>query len=244
MGRIRDSSLANLSSRSIVFVVTTAPLSVVLLAAGAGTRFGGDKLLASVGGRSVIDLCLDTLEGSSLVARVVTVAAVPSPVADRAGRPRSKPMTVVPGGATRHLSEQAGLAAVLSDGPTELIGFHDAARPFLTTELIAALVDASAGADGAVPVVPVGEAMFRRQGDHAHLLASSPVRVQTPQVFRTEVVVKAFARPGGEDDDDTAETVARTGARIVVVPGDERNLKITHSTDLARSRAIAAEGRR
>ena len=239
MGRIRDSWLANLTSRSIVRVVTTAPLSVVLLAAGGGTRFGGDKLLASVGGRPVIDLCLDALEGSSLVARVVVVAPVPSPVADHATQARTVPVTVVPGGATRHLSEQAGLAAVLAAGPTELLAFHDAARPFLTPGLIASLVAAVADADGAVPVVSAGETLFRREGDRAHRLAPEPVRVQTPQVFRTDVVVEAFARSGGEHDADTSETVARTGARIAVVPGDEHNLKITHPIDLARSRAIA-----
>jgi 2-C-methyl-D-erythritol 4-phosphate cytidylyltransferase len=172
----------------------------------------------------------------------VVVAPVPSPVADRAAQFRTVPVSVVPGGATRHLSERAGLAAVLAAGPTELLAFHDAARPFLTTDLIASLVAAVADADGAVPVVSAGETLFQREGDRAHRLASQPVRVQTPQVFRTDVVVEAFTRPGAEHDADTSETVARTGVRIAAVPGDEHNLKITHPIDLARSRAIS-EGR-
>jgi 2-C-methyl-D-erythritol 4-phosphate cytidylyltransferase/2-C-methyl-D-erythritol 2,4-cyclodiphosphate synthase len=152
------------------------------------------------------------------------------------------PVSVVPGGTTRHLSERAGLAALVAAGPTELVAFHDAARPFFTTGLLASLVDAVADADGAVPAVSAGETFFRREGDRAHRLASQPVRVQTPQVFRTDVVVEAFTRPGAEHDADTSETVARTGVRIAAVPGDEHNLKITHPIDLARSRAIA-EGR-
>ncbi|CAN5473822.1 hypothetical protein BH24ACT7_BH24ACT7_04530 [soil metagenome] len=220
---------------------TTAPVSVVVLAAGRSARFGGDKLMAEAAGRPVIEISLDTFERSPLVERIVVVAPVPSPVAAIvARRPAAKPVTLVPGGPTRHLSERAGLEAVLAAGATELIAFHDAARPFVTLDLIAALV-AAAGAGGAVPVLPATETLYRMEGDRARPMATVPVQVQTPQVFRTAVVIEAFGHRTASDDVDTAQTVARTGAVVAVVPGDERNLKLTHPFDLARIAAIARD---
>ena len=213
---------------------------MIVLAAGAGTRFGGDKLVAPVAGRTVIDRCLDAFDASPLVGRIVVVAPMPSPVAELAARPRATPVAVVPGGATRHLSERAGLEAVLTGGPTGLVGFHDAARPFVTEELVHALVEAAARG-GAVPVVPSPWPLFHLDGGRAVQLDPQPVRVQTPQVFRTEVAVAAFALEGGEQDADTAQTVARTGAAIAAVPGDDRNEKITHRADLARFHATERE---
>ena len=82
---------------------------------------------------------------------------------------------------------------------------------------------------------------YRMEGDRARPMATAPVQVQTPQVFRTAVVIEAFGHRTAADDVDTAQTVARTGAVVAVVPGDERNLKLTHPFDLARIAAIARD---
>ncbi len=214
---------------------------MVLLAAGRSARFGADKLVATVGGRSVISMSLDTFVASPLVERVVVVAPMPSAVAAIVAERHDAPaVTVVAGGATRHLSEKAGLEAVLAQGATELIAFHDAARPFATNAMLAALVDA-ARSGGAVPVLPPPEPLYRRDGQLAHPMITQPLLVQTPQVFPTAMVVEAFGDAGAIDDIDTSQTVARTGATIAIVPGDERNLKITHTDDLARSEEIVKE---
>lgn len=214
---------------------------MVILAAGRSARFGADKLVATVGGRPVISISLDTFVASPLVERMVVVAPMPSAVADIVNARHDTPaVTVVPGGATRHLSERAGLEAVLAEGATELIAFHDAARPFATHAMLAALVSGASGG-GAVPAIPAPETLYYRDGQLAHPMASQPVMVQTPQVFPTAVVAEAFGDTGTVDDVDTSQTVARTGAAIAVVPGDERNLKITHTADLARSEEIVWE---
>lgn len=213
---------------------------MVVLAAGRSARFGADKLVATVGGRPVISISLDTFAASPLVERMVVVAPIPSAVADIvAARNDAGAVNVVPGGATRHLSERAGLEAVLAEGATELIAFHDAARPFATQAMLAALVSA-AGGGGAVPALPAPEPLYRREGQLAHPIATRPMLAQTPQVFPTAVLVEAFS--GADADDvDTSLTVARTGAVIAVVPGDEHNLKITHTADLARSEEIVKD---
>ena len=196
----------------------------VVVAAGSGTRFGGPKQHAFVGGRRVLDWSLDAAR-----AACDGVVLVVPPGEESTAEPAD---VVVAGGATRSESVRAGLAAVPADA--EIVVVHDAARPAAGVPLFDAVIAAvRSGADAAIPGVPVVDTVKRVDGDVVveTLDRSTLVAVQTPQAFRAA----ALRGVSGEATDDAA-LVEAAGGRVVVVPGDPANLKVTTPADLERVR--------
>ena len=189
-------------------------------------RFGQPKQHAELAGRPVMDWAIDraraACQGVVVVTRPVDVEVRAVPGVD----------AVVAGGETRSASVRAGLAAVPAQA--EVIVVHDAARPLATAELWQKVIDAvEAGADGAVPAVAVTETIKRVQDDTIMetLDRHQLVLVQTPQAFRAAALRAAHV--GGRDATDDAGLVESSGGRVVTVPGEQRNLKITEPADLA-----------
>jgi 2-C-methyl-D-erythritol 4-phosphate cytidylyltransferase len=148
---------------------------------------------------------------------------------------------VVCGGATRQASVAAGLAEV----DTQFVLVHDVARPFVPISVIDSVLEAlRAGADAVVPVVPIHDTV-RRVGPKGALAGivdrASLVAVQTPQGFRTDVLVEAHTRAAGEATDDAA-LVEALGHLVIAVPGAEEAFKITTPADLARAAATIPGG--
>jgi 2-C-methyl-D-erythritol 4-phosphate cytidylyltransferase len=195
----------------------------VVVAAGTGSRFGGPKQYEQVAGRRILDWSLDAAR--SIADGVVLV--VPAHLAAQA---EAGADAVVAGGASRSASVRAGLAAVPADA--EVVVVHDAARPAARPALFESVVAAVlAGADAAIPGVPLVDTVKRVAGGVVveTLDRTALVAVQTPQAFRAEVLREA----DGEATDDAA-LVEAAGGRVVVVPGDPANLKVTEPADLAR----------
>ncbi len=202
----------------------------VVVAGGTGARFGGAKQFELLDDRRVIDHAV----AAARAAGHDVVVVVP---ADMVAAERERFAVVVAGGATRSASVRAGLAAVPAGA--QVICVHDAARPFATAGLFAAVVAAvRAGADGAVPGVPVTDTI-KVVGDDGAVTATplraSLVAVQTPQAFGADVLRRAHGADGEGTDD--AALVEAGGGRVVVVPGEGGNRKITHPEDLAWARA-------
>lgn len=201
----------------------------VIVAAGSGRRFGRPKQYEVLGGRRVLDWSVETaVAATDGVILVVPPGQLPGPP----GEVPTDVVTVVEGGATRSASVRAGLAAV-PDG-VEVVVVHDAARPLASGDLFAAVVAAvRGGADGAVPGLPLTDTI-KRVADSvvvATLDRDELVAVQTPQAFRLPVLRAAHAG-GGEATDDAA-LVEAAGGRVVVVPGEPANRKVTTPVDLA-----------
>jgi 2-C-methyl-D-erythritol 4-phosphate cytidylyltransferase len=202
----------------------------IVVAAGRGERFGGPKLQTVLAGRRALEWSVDAARAAC--DGVVLVAAIgddPGVDVDRC----------VAGGATRSDSVRAGLAAVPEDA--DVVVVHDAARPAAPSSLFDAVIDAvRAGADAAVPAVRVTDTIKRVDGDAVveTLDRSSLVAVQTPQAFRADALRAAHAEAGDATDD--AALVERRGGRVVVVPGDTSNRKLTTPDDVAAlERALA-----
>jgi 2-C-methyl-D-erythritol 4-phosphate cytidylyltransferase len=218
----------------------------VIAAAGEGRRLGGRaKAFLPVAGAPMVARPLATL----LRAGVDGVILVAPPRALEEGRavaaeaaPGAR-VAVVAGGVTRQASVRAGLEAVPRDAERILV--HDAARPLVTLALVAAALDALDRAAAAVVAVPERDTLKRvRDG----LLVAETVsreglwRAQTPQAFRAAVLRRAHEealRAGVEATDDAA-LVERLGEPVAIVPGDERNLKVTTPEDLAIVEALLA----
>lgn len=210
---------------------TSAPaVWVVVVAAGTGQRFGGAKQYAPLAGRRVLDWSID-------MARSVAHGVVLVVPADAADEPEPAVDAVVVGGATRSASVRAGLAAVPLEAAVVLV--HDGARPLASHALFRSVVDAVlAGADAAVPVVPVVDTVCDSHGDPVD--REDLRAVQTPQGFEGIALRRVHAaRPEATDD---ASLVVSGGGRLRLVHGERWNLKITEPSDLVVAEAILAAG--
>ena len=201
-----------------------------MVAGGSGSRTGCAKQYERVGSRRVID---HAVESARSVSNGVVVVVPAADVASEGG---------VAGGSTRSESVRAGLVAVPSDAT--IICVHDAARPFASTRLFEAVIDAVRdGADGAVPGVPLTDTVKRVDAHNVVIdtpQRTSLVAVQTPQAFRG-AILRAAHDTGREATDDAALVETR-GGRVVVVAGESTNRKITHVEDLAWAREHAEAG--
>ena len=223
---------------------------MVVTAAGQGRRMGGgNKLLRPLRGTPLLVHSLRTFQASPVV-REIAVSAPPGQEEDyrllfrQHGLDRVQ--RVVPGGAERQDSIHQALQA-LRFQPGDLVAVHDGARPLVTPELLGRLCEGLEGWDGAVPGVPVKDTIKRvdRQGGVVETLVRSElVAVQTPQVFRHEVLLAAYERALEEGylGTDDASLVEWWGGRVRVVEGDYRNLKVTTAEDLVLADALWDEG--
>ena len=211
----------------------------VLVAAGAGRRFGAPKQFQPLARRRVIDWAFEAAAASShgvvvVVAADQVDALREGPDALTAGDSGAT-IIVTAGGATRSGSVRAGIAATPDDA--DVIIVHDAARPLAGSALFAAVTAAVIeGADGAVPTVAVTDTIRHTDGDP---LDRSRLRaVQTPQAFRADLLRRAHAA-GGEATDD-ATIVEATGGKVQLVEGEPDNLKITTPGDLHVAETLLA----
>ncbi|HLI24791.1 MAG TPA: 2-C-methyl-D-erythritol 4-phosphate cytidylyltransferase [Acidimicrobiales bacterium] len=203
----------------------------IVVAAGRGERFGAAKQYAELDGKPLVAWSLEAAACCSAAVLVVPAGDV-EVAASRWGAD-----AVVAGGDTRSASVRAGLAAVPS--AAEGIVVHDAARPLAPASLWRAVIDAVvAGADAAVPVVPVTDTIKQvtAAGSLTTLDRSRLVAVQTPQGFRAAALRAAHA--GGTDATDDAALVEVLGGKVVAVPGSPHNLKITGPGDLEVAGAL------
>lgn len=206
-------------------------LAIVLVAAGASTRMGFPKLW--------VEVC-----GQPLLARAIAAARAADPselvvvVSDDRLRPTAElapDARVVPGGARRRDSVAAGLAA--SQAPW--LAIHDAARALAPPELFRRGLEAAQQTGAAVPGLPLKDTIKRVTDS---LVIETPARaehvaVQTPQVFRRDLLEQALGL-SNEDVTDEAALVERLGVRVAVFAGDERAFKVTTPLDLALARTL------
>jgi 2-C-methyl-D-erythritol 4-phosphate cytidylyltransferase len=205
----------------------------IVVAAGGGTRFGAEKQFVRLAGVTVVGRAVAlACEATDDVVVVLPAGSEWQPL---------PPVRAVTGGATRTESVRAGLAAV--PDATAIVVVHDAARPLATRAMFAAVIDAvRAGADGAIPVLPVSDTIKRVEGDV--VVETVPredlVVVQTPQAFRADVLRAAHAH-GAEGTDDAA-LVEAAGGKVVAIAGDPRNVKLTVAFDLEIVRSMLDDG--
>jgi len=223
-------------------------LSAVVVAAGRSQRMGFDKLLTPLAGRPLLFHTLERLFQTEAPQEIVLVVRPGSePEMERLVEPLAQlgPIRLVPGGAQRQDSVQAGLRAVSPD--SEFVMVHDAARPFVTKELIDTVLAAAKLSDAAVCGAPcsdslkeVGEdGLVIRSIDRSRLWA-----VQTPQIFRTQLLRDAYRAAlatGFIFTDDTA-VVEQMGHPVRIVLYHGINLKVTTPSDWKLAEACLRGG--
>ena len=213
------------------------PLSAVVVAAGRSQRMGFDKLLTPLGGRPLLLHTLERLLLTGIPAEIVLVIrpgseaemeAVIEPLREKGN------IRLVPGGAQRQDSVQAGLRAV-SDS-SEFVLVHDAARPFITKELIDVVLAAAKLSGAAVCGAPCSDSL-KEVGEDGLVLQtvdrSKLWTVQTPQIFKTSLLRDAYdaaLRADAVFTDDTA-VVEKMGHPVRIVLYNGINFKVTTPAD-------------
>jgi 2-C-methyl-D-erythritol 4-phosphate cytidylyltransferase len=216
----------------------------LLAAAGRGERLEGDlpKALLRLSGKPLLRYAMDAMDACRELQAVVVAAPTDRwrEVVDVV-KSSEKVIEVVEGGETRTGSIRKALEAVPAE--FDAVACHDVARPFASPALFTAVLRALEGADGAIPTVPVHDTVKRIDGDAVGetLPRDGLALAQTPQAFHREVLEaahRAAALEGFEGTDD-ATLVERAGYRVVVVPGETSNFKVTTSADLSVATALA-----
>ena len=230
-----------------------------VLGGGTGQRVGAarPKQLLELGGRTLIEHCVAAFEQAPGVDQVLVLMAggYVEQVRDMLARAGfGKVMAVIEGGASRADSTRVALAAIGRDidaaggDPADCgVLLHDAARPLLDQGTIADCVAALGVHQAAGVAVPASETMVITADGVMHSMPSRETlwRCQTPQCFRLPVITRAHelaaADPGFAPTDDCG-VVLRYLPEVAVhiVPGSERNIKITYPQDLAVAEALLA----
>lgn len=220
--------------------------SAVVVAAGASSRMGFDKVLADVGGLPVIVRCLKSFEQAPGIREVVVVTRtdlVPEVARLCQDYGLTKVVKVIRGGEDRLRS--ARLGTLECDGKARLIAIHDGARPFVSVRVIEDAVAQAGRTGAAAPAVPVKDTVKEaRDGLVERTLDRSALyAVQTPQVFDADLIRAALQKAlddGAQLTDDCA-AVERLGMKVALTQGDERNIKLTTPTDLLFGEALCEE---
>ena len=208
-------------------------VAAIIVAAGRGTRAGGTvpKQWQLLAGQPVVRHSIRAFAG---LADQVILVVHPDDVA------RATPMGVqlVEGGATRDASVRNALNHLAGTGTSRVL-IHDGARPLVSPALITRLIGALDQSVAAAPAVPVTDALWR--GDDLRVTGTQDRtglwRAQTPQAFHFDAILAAHrAHPGGAADD--VEVARAAGLDVMIVQGDEDNLKLTFAEDFARAERI------
>ena len=222
-------------------------VGVIIVAAGQGSRIGGElpKQYQPIAG---VPMVLRALRPFTAHAEVAQVALV-IPADDARQPPRflaglaGPGLTLVAGGDERRDSVAAGLAALRPECTIVLV--HDAARPFVSSGVVDAVIRLARRGEGAIAAVPLTDTLKQASADAPDLIQRTVPRerlwrAQTPQGFPRDVLVRAHA--GGAPDTyatDDASLVEALGVAVHLVPDSPRNLKITTLDDLALAELLA-----
>ncbi len=214
--------------------MTQPEVVIVVVAAGSSTRFGGDKLEAQVGGRSVLERALAAVRAPFPGAPAVLVVRAEHLEEARA-RWQPQGVRVVAGGAQRLDSVKNGFAA-LAPADDAIVVIHDGARPFVPADDVARVVAAASDTGAALLVAPVVDTVKRLRPDgtvETTVPRDRLARALTPQAFRAGVLRSAWEAAGDTFWTDEAALVERQGGAVAAVHGDVRNVKVTNPDDLA-----------
>lgn len=228
----------------------------LILSGGTGNRLGADipKQYITVGDKPIISYCIECLSRHKRI-DAIQITAAPEwqgrisrwlARADEGGKFRGYSL---PGG-NRQLSILHGLEDIRGyAADSDWVLIHDAARPMLPRQLVDNCLDAARGHEGAVPVLPMKDTVYFSEDGHtvSSLLKRDALYAgQAPEVFRLGKYYEANKRLSPQQIlqvNGSTEPAVMAGMDMVMIPGDERNFKITTKEDLDRFAEMLKRGK-
>lgn len=209
----------------------------VVLAAGLGTRVGadGNKAYLPLAGRSMVAWSVAAVTQVAQIARTVLVYRRGEHDLAR----QTADVELVEGGDSRHASEYNVLRYLADDietGAVDVVVIHDAARPLASSDMFVTALSVAREFGGAIPALTIPDVVRQGHGGLESTSGGRLVRVQTPQAFQALPLLNAYraAAADGFEGTDTSSCIERyTELEVRTFPGDEGNLKVTYSHDVA-----------
>jgi 2-C-methyl-D-erythritol 4-phosphate cytidylyltransferase len=224
--------------------------SAIIVAAGSGSRMASDrpKQFLLLAGIPLIFHTLRPFEQCDSIDETIVVLPPESAAEflDSAAKFGVKKVTrVVPGGATRAESVKRGLSAIRA-ASAGIVAIHDGVRPFVSPDEIRETIETAEHCGAAILVAPATDTIKQVADDQIvkTLDRRELRRALTPQCFKYELLMRAFAQADVSDPtltDDSA-LVEQTGAHVAIVEGSTRNIKITTPEDLAVAESLFKSG--
>lgn len=216
------------------------PVSAVIAAGGSSRRMGFDKLTSDLCGLPVLIHTINAFERCGVIDEIVVVTReehIPALLSDVKYEGFKKLRSIVKGGNTRQRSVYEGVCACSADA--QYVCIHDGARPLVTDAVIEAAVNAAVYHGAATAAVPVKDTIKRRSGDFVAetLPREALVQIQTPQVFRKELYLRAFTESRQNYSDD-CQLIEDLGVAVALSPGDYQNIKLTTEEDFMLAEAF------
>jgi 2-C-methyl-D-erythritol 4-phosphate cytidylyltransferase len=214
-------------------------LTAIIVAAGDSRRMGFDKLFATVADKPVIAHTVSAFERAGCVSEIIVVARkdrvdeIKKIVRDENFK---KVRSIIPGGKHRQDSVRAGLSQL--EATTKYVAVHDAARPLITAEQIELVFEQARIHAAASLAEPISDTL--KYADAAFFVAGSVDRhqlyaMQTPQIFERQLIEDAYRAvyAANASVTDEVSAVDRLGRKVILVPNQDLNFKITYPRDLA-----------
>ena len=223
-------------------------ISVIIVAGGSGTRMGAavpKQFLPLEEEETILEATLRRFLAALPDSEIVVV--LPAAETERwreicRQRGISETHRLCSGGATRFESVRNGIAAL---GPCDYIAVHDGVRPLVSREIIERATEDARTYGAVIPVVRPIDSMRRIDRDGSRIVDRSLYRiVQTPQVFRADILRNAYARPFDERFTDDASVVEAAGQPVYLCEGSYENIKITTPVDMLTAEALLAQRQR
>ncbi len=218
---------------------------IIIVAGGKGLRMGSDlpKQFIPIGGKPVLMHTLSVFHTYDPLMKIILV--LPEAHQDYwntlcATYNFSIPHIIANGGETRFHSVQNGLAkAIESTESVSLIGIHDGVRPFVSQEVIDNCYQSAEKEGAAIPVISVHETIRELTEKGSITVDRSKYRlVQTPQVFRSDILTQAYNQPFSEAYTDDASVAESAEYTVQLTEGNRENIKITSPFDLTIAEAL------
>jgi len=221
---------------------------VIIPTAGLGKRLESNipKPLVMLNGKPIFIYTLEVFEQCSLIESVILVGHkeyLSEFEKNIKHYQLNKISKIVVGGSTRAESVYNGLNVV--DKDTEIVLIHDGVRPLVTNTLIEESIVCCETCEAVVVAVPIKPTI--KSVDHERLVVKGTLdrnniwEIQTPQVFKKDILLNAYQRGKGSNPTDDASLVEKLGIEVKVVKGSYRNIKVTTKEDLTIARAFLAE---
>jgi 2-C-methyl-D-erythritol 4-phosphate cytidylyltransferase len=222
-------------------------LSAIIVAAGDSRRMGFDKLFATIAGKPIIAHTIDAFERVDCVGEIIVVGRK-----DRLDQIRTvvrdenckKVRSIIPGGKHRQDSVRFGLDHLETDA--KYVAVHDAARPLITAEQIDRVFEQCRIHMAASLAEPISDTL--KYADSEFCVSGSVDRhqlyaMQTPQVFTRQLIEEAYraVRKENVSVTDEVSAVERLGHKVVLVPNDSLNFKVTYPRDLALAEFVLTQ---